>query len=309
MSDNHNFESLNTPSNSQDDTQNATEINTTATPNKSMDWQKVAHKLREHNRKLIKKVFKLEQELAEINNRFQQQTQQSQTSDVLIAQQAEEIKECQQELAELNQNSLVSQQEIHEQKLIIENLTQQLNLSQQHSAQLERECALLQEKCNEKTYEAVAYQQKTEELAARLERQQRYTLQYKAALDKYNNEVIAEQVNSSEDTVGDRLLKTKNQPIKPWSVGVREDQQLPLPKASTSVKVAKAIKVAHRQPEKSEGASLPSQDRACVARQNPKNPTDAQIKEWPAPAIAKVNKEKQPQSLAAVELPQFPRQT
>lgn len=308
MSYNQNFESLNTPSNSAADTQNATEVNTKETTNKSMDWQKVAHKLREHNRKLIKKVFKLEQELAEINNRFQQQSQQSQTSDMLIAQQEKEIKECQQELAELNQNSLVSQQEIHEQKLIIENLTQQLNLSQQHSAQLERECALLQEKCNEKTYESVTYKQKTEELLARLERQQRYTLQYKAALEKYNNEMIAEPINDYEETLGDQLLKTKNQPIKPWSIGVTEDR-LPLPKASNPVKVAKAIKVAHRQPEKSEGASDSLKDRASLPRQTPKNSTDAQIKQWPAPAIAKVSKEKQPQSLAAVELPQFPRQT
>ena len=290
---NHNFESLNAASNSQDATQITTEVNTMETANKSMDWQKVAHKLREHNRKLIKKVFKLEQELAEIDNRFKQQSQQSQSSDLLIAQQAEELKECQQELAELNQNSLVSQQEIEEQKSIIENLTQQLNLSQQHSAQLERECTLLQEKCNEKTYESVTYKQKTEELAARLDRQQRYTLQYKAALDRYNNEVIDDRVNNDEEALGDRPLKTKNQPIKPWSVGITQEQ-IPFPKTSTPVKVAKAIKVAHRQPEKS---------------QNQKNQTDSHTKQWPAPAIAKVSKEKQPQSLAAVELPQFPRQT
>lgn len=267
---------------------------TSENSNICMDWQKVAHKLREHNRKLLKKVFKLEQELAEIDNSFQQQTKQSQNSDILIAQQAEEIKECQQELENLSQKYLFSQQEIEEQKLVIEERTQQLRLSQQHTAQLERECSLLQEKCNDKTYEVSSQQQKIEELSARLDRQQRYTLEYKAVFDKYNNEVAPNRAN--HNTPVNKLFKAKNQPIKPWSVAITgEKTALPsVPqKISTPTKVAKATKVTHRQAEKN------LQDQTG----------SSSVTEWPAPAIAKVNKEKQPQSLAAVELPQFPRQT
>lgn len=274
------------------------ETQETENSNKSMDWQKVAHKLREHNRKLLKKVFKLEQELAEIAHQFQQQSEQSQNSDLLIAQQADEIKKYQQELADFSQKSQISQQKIHEQKLIIDNLTQHLELSQQHTAQLERECTLLQEKCNEKTYEAISQQQKVKELSARLDRQQRYTLEYKALSDKYNHEVAPKEVGHNSPV--DQPLKAQNQPIKPWSVAATDEPTLPKTpqKTATPVKVAKAIKITQRQSEKSlSEKSLQNQTSSSSAT------------EWPAPAIAKVSKEKQPQSLAAVELPRFPRQT
>ena len=54
-----------------------------------MNWQRVAHKLREYNRKLLKKVFRLEQELAEIDNKFNKYVEKSQNNDALLVQQAE----------------------------------------------------------------------------------------------------------------------------------------------------------------------------------------------------------------------------
>ncbi|GAB4537115.1 MAG: hypothetical protein Tsb0014_25530 [Pleurocapsa sp.] len=253
---------------------------------KNMDWQKVAHKLREYNRKLLKKVFKLEQELAEVENKFHKQIEKSQSSDRTLAQQAEEIKNYQQENARLEEKLTVFQQETHSQQVVIESLSKQLETAQKQAAKLERECAILQENYNQKTYELIAVGKEAQELHSRLNRQQHYTLQYKAALDQYVNDVATKSEESS--VTQDNLPSIKNQPVQAWS-GTTEttsmDKKLSLPK--TNISIAPASKNMVVKPEN---------DRPA-----------AKTNEWPSPAIAKSQKPKKTQSLAAVELPQLPR--
>ncbi len=252
---------------------------------KKMDWQKVAHKLREYNRKLLKKVFQLEQDLADVENKFKSQTEKSQSSDRLVAQQAEEIKKFQEQIISLSKELETSQQETQSQNLLVENLSQQLTSSQQQTAKLERECALLQETCNHQAYQLITKTQQTEELSNRLTRQQRYTLQYKAALDNYlNSATIAE--SEQQEINNQSSFEVKNPPIKPWSSpSIDTPVSLPLTKAkSTELK----------------SLSQPKQVK----------PNTSKTSEWPAPAIAQTQttKTKKPQSLSAVKLPRFPRQ-
>ena len=273
--------------------------NASKTANKTMDWQKVAHKLREYNRKLLKKVFKLEQDLAEVDNKFQKHLEKSKSSDLLNAKQAEEIKEYQQENDRLEQQVEIFQQETHSQQLVIERLSQELELSQKQSAQLERECALLQENYNKKTYELIATGKEAQELHSRLNRQQNYTLQYKAALDRYVNEAEEKsaetgdlkKVQSQElaDTAfRDRLPQIKNTPIQAWS-GSSLDRKLTLPKTKSQILPIKN--------------SLQSSAKTHKGKASTKKSSDLV-----APEIGKGKKTKQLQSLAAVELPQLPRQ-
>ncbi|MBD2462426.1 hypothetical protein H6G89_15370 [Oscillatoria sp. FACHB-1407] len=70
------------------------------------------------------------------------------------------------------------------QQILVETLTTQLENSQERVAQLERNCALLQQQYNEQTHALTQSENTCRDLYARLHRQQRYTLQYKAALEK-----------------------------------------------------------------------------------------------------------------------------
>lgn len=70
------------------------------------------------------------------------------------------------------------------QQILIETLTGQLENGQERVAQLEREAALLQQRYNEQTQLLSKSEGTCRDLQARLQRQQRYTLQFKAALEK-----------------------------------------------------------------------------------------------------------------------------
>ena len=248
---------------------------------KDIDWHKLAHKLREHNRKLLKKVFQLEQEVAETNNRIKEYSLRSESTDMLIAQQAEEINHDREEIAHIIQELETSQQEIHSQKILVDSLNKQLETANENFAKLERESALLQEKYNNQTHDLSVKNQQIQELSARLHRQQRYTLQYKAALDKYLD------VNSStplaETKIDSDLLPIHPQPIQAWS-NFQATQE------TSSIKSSNLGIQKENHPLESE------------LKLTSKNSKEAN---WPSPLINTVNSGKKPKSLAAVELPKF----
>jgi hypothetical protein len=250
---------------------------------KKIDWHKLAHKLREHNRQLLKKVFKLEQEIIDTTNRLQEQIERSRSTDLLIAQQAEEINHHQEEIARLVGELEKSQQENQSQQILIESLSQQLETSQEQVAQLERECALLQENYNQKTHELLVKGQQTKELHARLHRQQRYTLQYKAALDQYLDISLANTTKESESKTTNPSYRLEPQPIKAWSLTEEQENQESKPKITNLP------------------SSLPKPSNSETSKKQ------SQESKSPSPAIASDKTDKKPKSLAAVKLPQFPR--
>ncbi|MBF2035259.1 MAG: hypothetical protein IGR92_07175 [Leptolyngbyaceae cyanobacterium T60_A2020_046] len=70
------------------------------------------------------------------------------------------------------------------QTILSETLKAQLETSQERVAHLEQECAVLQKRCQEKTQALHRAEDDCRDLRSRLQRQQRYTLQFKAALEK-----------------------------------------------------------------------------------------------------------------------------
>ena len=236
---------------------------------KNIDWHKLAHKLREHNRKLLKKVFQLEQEAAETNNRINEHKVRSQSTDMLIAQQAEEINHNQEEIAHLLQELETSQQEINAQKILVVSVTKQLEKANENFAQLERDCALLQEKDNQQTHNLLIKTQQLQELSARLNRQQRYTLQYKAALDNY--------LDVAETKVDNDRLPPHPQPIQAWSQIQATQETSTIKSSNLSIYLESELQ--------------------SIAKKTQEN--------WPSPIINTVDKDKKPKSLAAVELPTF----
>lgn len=191
------------------------------------DWFAIARKSRQENRDLRKNVVNLEHSLAESQERLQSQVMRSRSADLLIAQQTEELNLSQEQInrlfSELDAAHQVNQ---HQQKLI-ENFSTELELNQQQVALLERECALLQESYNDKTQQLLQLEQQCRELRSRLLRQQRHTLQFKAALDQclespgYFGQIkqsLPERGKpKSHPFVSSNSLIPKVQPIPPWS--------------------------------------------------------------------------------------------
>ena len=260
-----------------------------------MNWQKVALKLRDYNRKLLKKVFRLEQELAEIDNKFNKYVEKSQNSDLLLARQAEEIKSYQEKLALLTQQLVSSQQQVENQELIIKQVSQQHELSQKQTAQLERECTLLQEKYNHKAFELVVKEQETQELQSKLSQQERNALQQEAELKRYQEAAASRR--------GKATSRHQNYPhnrfIQPWSHSSIPEPRIPLPKAKSQPASA------HR---KTSSASETIKTAAEIATWSATKTADSKKSQNKSqPKTTKSGKGKKPQSLAAVDLPTFPR--
>ncbi|MBD2112853.1 MULTISPECIES: hypothetical protein [Cyanophyceae] len=114
-----------------------------------------------------------------------------------------------------------------------ETLQAELESNQQRVAQLERECTLLQQRFGEKNTALHQAEETCRDLKARLHRQQRYTLQFKAALEKcLNMTPAAGSAGPSSTAVQGQLLSPtaledvsqpvampRSQQIQPWSAG------------------------------------------------------------------------------------------
>ncbi len=255
-----------------------------------MNWQRVAHKLREYNRKLLKKVNRLEEELAEIDNKFNKYVEKSRNNDLLLARQAEELESYQEQVALLVQQLAGSQQQIENQELLIKQVSNQHELSLQQTAQLERECTLLQEKYNQKAFELAAKEQESQKLQSELSQQQHSVLQQEAKLKSYQ-----EAASRKEKAVSRNQNYPHNRFIQPWSTSIIPEPKIALPKnKSQFTKVQKT-----------------TGNTATTIK------TAAEIATWSATATSrnkvaqaqtsKTNQSKKPQSLAAVDLPTFPR--
>ncbi len=246
----------------------------------NIDWQQLAHKLREHNRKLLKKVFNLEQTIIDLTNQVKEYKEIARQEELTISEQAQKLSDSEAEEANLRQQLEKERQEIKSREVLIKNLSLQLKASQQQTAQLERECAIVQENYNQKNYEIINLTEQKKELESRLYRQQQQTLEYKAALEKYSAlEKPIEKLPAIKI-----LSQLKYQPIQPWS-----DNAEDLPVNN----VLATLDNSETKPEIVEPFS-PSES---LEKPHPTN--------WQAPEIIKPALEKQPKSIAAVKLPKF----
>ncbi|MDY7021946.1 MAG: hypothetical protein SWJ54_11400, partial [Cyanobacteriota bacterium] len=135
------------------------------------------------------------------------------------------------------------------QQVLVETLTEQWEMSQARMAQMERECATAQQRYNEQFYELVEAQNTCRELRSRLHRQQRHTLQFKAALerclemqprqinidsDQPKTSLDLPQINlayADSDPAGLELdsypvAVSRSQPVQPWSSELTDDDSV-----------------------------------------------------------------------------------
>ncbi len=194
----------------------------------------LSQSLQQQNSELLGHVEQLETLLDECHSALQLQMKRNQSLETRLSEQNQELSQTQEQLTRLFRELEASHHVAQRQQILIETLSQQMESSQEQVAQLERECAHIQQKYNEQSYTLSISENTCTELRSRLERQQRYSLQLKAALDKclevpYQTELAADmgnapveaelQYNPQNASARLRLL-LKPQPIQPWSASL-----------------------------------------------------------------------------------------
>lgn len=175
-----------------------------------IDWYNVAQSLRQQNQNLHKTIIQLEQSLCDAQQNLQIQTKRVRNAQTLINQQTEELNQTPEKVERLVSELESSQQTIQHQQSVINHLSAQLEKTQGQLAYLERECALLQEDKTGKTHQLLTAEKHMQELQSRLHRQQRYTLQYKSALEQFSQS----EISSSSKVIP---LVPKTASIQPWT--------------------------------------------------------------------------------------------
>ncbi|HIK37631.1 MAG: hypothetical protein N3D76_05550 [Geminocystis sp.] len=164
-----------------------------------IDWYAVACRIRKQNEQLKGKIAQLESIIAQQKEQLSAQSQTGkQPDDEITGQKITELTE-----------------EIEAQKKHISQLTEEIEKLQKQVALLERECSFLQEDCHEKEAQLRILEQENRELKIRLQRQQRYTIEYKNAL---------EQILRNHNISLPRSFETLK--INSWSAGTKEEENL-----------------------------------------------------------------------------------
>lgn len=186
--------------------------------------------LHECNRDLLQRIALLETALEESQNTLQNR-------ETLLEQRTAALENAQEQLTRLFGKVEVSHQTLQGQEILVESLGSQLVSSQTRLAALERECASTVQRYNEQFHKLVATENVCRELRSRLHRQQRHTLQFKAALERslempHVKSPIVEPPDNAEDTANAQLesllaaVKSSQVPlspafnasaVKPWS--------------------------------------------------------------------------------------------
>jgi hypothetical protein len=131
----------------------------------------------------------------------------------------EDLPKAREQLTTLHNQLEFAHQTNQRQQILLETLTAQLESSQERVAQLERETSSVQQRYTDQSQSLAQSESNCRDLQARLHRQQRYTLQFKAALEKCL-ELPTPQYEGQEApaaTAGDYLFLPKAQRIKPWA--------------------------------------------------------------------------------------------
>ena len=151
----------------------------------NIDWYAMACKIRTQNEKLKDKIVNLETLIDEQKEQIKVQVVKNQDCEQVIKQQAETQEILDIEIEKYQAQIEQKEERIATQQDTINQLIQELEKIQQQTARLERECSLLQDNYQEEQNKLQQMETENKDLRIRLQRQQRYNLQYKTALDQF----------------------------------------------------------------------------------------------------------------------------
>ncbi|MEL6472034.1 MAG: hypothetical protein AAFQ74_20090 [Cyanobacteria bacterium J06623_4] len=195
------------------------------------------HDLNECNDVLLARVSQLESALEKSQQIFQGETEkvaeQARIAQDKMAQQASEqqalaqqaSQNAQQQIAKVIDQLETAEQALQRQQLVNETLQAELNNAQERITQLEHEGALTAQQHAAEAQARVQAETANRDLRSRLQRQQRYTLQFKAALEKSLTVTAKPTSSSTPSTVGkptsfqdpSSVSMPKAQRIVPWA--------------------------------------------------------------------------------------------
>jgi hypothetical protein len=225
--------------------------------------------LEQENRELRDRLQQLEQDMAQQQIQFQLEIARSLQAEGGTSQESkhpnsqfEELQKAQAQIEQLFQELEHSQQTAQRQQILVETLSLQLESSQERIAQLERDCALAQQRYNDQVQQLQQVESTCHDLRTRLHRQQRQTLQFKAALEKCLEMPPAPaQGNAALFEAGgvplqppvvhippvslSQVVTPKNQPVRPWSAttvqaGGSQESKSPEELSQPLLKIVKA---------------------------------------------------------------------
>ncbi len=150
------------------------------------------HELNECNDVLLARVSQLETAVEESHQLLKSERESARTAQATLQEQAsaqqasaQQISQnAQQQVANVVDQLETAEQGLQRQQLINETLLSELGNAQERVTQLEHECALSAQQHAAEAQARVKAETTIRDLRSRLQRQQRYTLQFKAALEK-----------------------------------------------------------------------------------------------------------------------------
>lgn len=191
------------------------------------DLLQLIQDLNQCNDALLVRVSVLEEALERSEAALQIEVERSQHHQSMTSAEAQAaITQQQQQVAQLLSELDTANDGLRRTTIHAETLQVELDSNKQRVAQLERECTLLQQRFSEKSTALLQAEATSRDLRSRLHRQQHYTLQFKAALEKCldmsahrsTSETAAAAYLADMTLRPHPLAMPKAQQIQPWSV-------------------------------------------------------------------------------------------
>ena len=210
-----------------DGVQNLTSTSAIA-PERESELLALIHDLNQCNDALLSRVTQLERALEKSQSALKSEVANAQAANGKMAQQvsveqasAQQISQnAQQQIGKLVSELDNTEQALNRQTLINENLQTEVSNNQERIAQLERECTIVAQQHLEEVQTRAKAESASKDLRSRLQRQQRYTMQFKAALEKSltvtersTSPSTAQPISFQDSTA---VAMPKAQRIMPW---------------------------------------------------------------------------------------------
>ena len=193
----------------------------------------------------------------------------TESSETQLQNQRQEFSGSQARLGDLFVELEQSHRMAQRQQVLVETLMDQLQQSHEQIAQLERECASAQARSSEQTQLLLQSEHTGRDLRSRLHRQQRYTLQFKAALEKcldvppataqgFVADLLTADVPESPSSPV-KLNIPRSQPVQPWSAVLESEAKSDPAVLQTWVNAVVVNTVTEENPEVEPEVKLDSQ--------------------------------------------------
>lgn len=195
--------------------------------------------IQQQNEQLMDWVSELEESLSQCQTALQFQRQRCQELETLLTQRQKAESTSSLE-AHFNRSLQESQQQVQKQQILVDTLTQQLDNTKERVSVLEQEYGGLQKRFADQTQRLVQSENECRSLKTRLSRQQRYTLQFKAALERCLEVSVPlpadTEAPQEETAMGSPTAPAlpepvtffpRSSPVQPWSAAAGESDEDP----------------------------------------------------------------------------------